>query len=80
MLADVLGVELTFPTESESAALGAAFQAGAAASGMKVDEYIAKQKVDVEDCVVTPTTDQAKLRLYRESMERYRMYSSKLFA
>ena len=80
MLADVLGVELTFPTESESAALGAAFQAGAAASGMKVDEYIAKQKVDMEDCVVTPTTDQAKLRLYRESMERYRMYSSKLFA
>jgi len=47
---------------------------------MKVDEYIAKQKVDMEDCVVTPTTDQAKLHLYRESMERYRMYSSKLFA
>ena len=80
MLADVLGVELTFPTEPESAALGAAFQAGAAASGMKVDEYIAAQKVFIEDRVVKPTTDESKLRLYRESLERYRQYSRKLFA
>jgi xylulokinase len=79
MLANVLGVELTFPTEPESAALGAAFQAGAAATGMRVDEYIAKQEVEIEDCIVKPTTDEPTLILYRESLERYRLYSNKLF-
>mmetsp|Transcript_7109 Transcript_7109/g.10409 ORF Transcript_7109/g.10409 Transcript_7109/m.10409 type:complete len:124 (-) Transcript_7109:150-521(-) len=80
MLADVLGLELSFPIESESAALGAAFQAGAAASGMKVDEYVSKQSVDVNDVVVRPTDDEETLKLYRDGFERYMQNSRKLFA
>lgn len=79
MLADVLGSELTFPIEPESAALGAAFQAGAAASGMKVDEYVAKQSVEVEDVVVKPTKDEKTLERYRDGLKRFKEYSRKLF-
>ena len=79
MLADVLGLELSFPLEPESAALGAAFQAGAAASGMQVDDYVSKQNVSVEDVVVRPTDDEETLKLYRDGFERYMQHSRKLF-
>lgn len=79
MLADVMEVELTFPTEPESAALGAAFQAGVCATGIPVNEYISQQTVAMEDCVVTPSTDESKLQLYRDAFASYKLYANKLF-
>ncbi len=80
MIADVLQLELKFPLEPESAALGAAFQAGAAASHMAVDEYVSKQKIAMEEDSVIPTDDQTTIKLYNESYERYKTNSRKLFA
>ena len=79
MLADVLGLELLFPMEPESAALGAAYQAGAVVRGVTVEEFVRGQKVELEDVVVKPTEDQKTLQLYQEGLERYRAYSRKLF-
>jgi len=80
MLADVLGVNLLFPTEPESAALGAAFQAGAVATGVNMIQFIDQQPVPVEDVTVTPTTDPTTLQMYRHARQRYREYSTKLFS
>ncbi|KAI2502829.1 hypothetical protein MHU86_11653 [Fragilaria crotonensis] len=44
MIADIVGCELVFLIEPESAALELP-QAGAAASGMKVDEYVLQQTI-----------------------------------
>lgn len=89
MLADVTGMELRFPKEKESAALGAAFQVGAAVENaarrkdgggvVRMEEYVERQLIELEDGVVVPTEDERKLRLYREGGERYRVYAAKLF-
>lgn len=79
MLADVLGLELLFPLEPESAALGAAFQVGAVVRGMPVAEFIRGQKVELEEVVVKPSEDQKTQQLYKDGMDRYRSYSRKLF-
>jgi Sugar (pentulose and hexulose) kinases len=80
MLADVLGVNLLFPTEPESAALGAAFQAGAVATGVDIVQFIERQPVPMEDVMVTPTKDPTTLEMYRRARQRYREYSTKLFS
>eukprot|EP00579_Thalassiosira_antarctica_P015199 CAMPEP_0201951052 /NCGR_PEP_ID=MMETSP0903-20130614/56804_1 /ASSEMBLY_ACC=CAM_ASM_000552 /TAXON_ID=420261 /ORGANISM="Thalassiosira antarctica, Strain CCMP982" /LENGTH=616 /DNA_ID=CAMNT_0048494309 /DNA_START=28 /DNA_END=1875 /DNA_ORIENTATION=- len=88
MLADVLGMELRFPKESDSAALGAAFQAGAAVDAassnegkekLTMEEYILRQSIEMEEEVVRPTSDGKTLQLYQEGREQYRVYSAKLF-
>ncbi|KAL7472607.1 hypothetical protein ACHAXS_012970 [Conticribra weissflogii] len=88
MLADVLQLELRFPREKESAALGAAFQAGAAveaskqkdgSSGFSMDMYVLKQNIDIQEDVVRPTTDARVLKLYRDGRERHCRYSQILF-
>ena len=84
MLADVLQIELRFPKEKESAALGAAFQVGAAVDAVRnksgtMEQYISKQTIEMEDEVVRPTSDENKVKLYRDGMERYRTNSAKLF-
>ena len=63
MIADVLGMELRFPTEMESAALRAAFQAGAAVVGMGVAEYVMGRSIEMEEGVVRPTEDKGVLAL-----------------
>jgi len=79
MLADVLELELLFPLEPESAALGAAFQAGAAATGTSVDIFISQQTVKMEDTIVKPTNDRKTLNLYKDALNKYREFSTKLF-
>ena len=80
MLSDVLGVSLRFPLESESAALGAAFQAGAAASGLSVAEYINMQKIQTDDVIVRPSTNKMTAEMYQKAYQRYIDLSRKLFA
>ena len=79
MLADVLQMELRFPLEPESAALGAAFQAGAAATGTTVEQYVNDQKVVMEDTILKPTNDEKVLKLYQDALQRYKTMSTKLF-
>ena len=77
MIADVLQCPLAFPVEAESAALGAAFQAGAAAKGIPVEEYVARQKIELEPTVVEPNPE--NFHAYAEALDRYRRYGQKLF-
>ena len=79
MISDILDLELKFPLEPESAALGAAFQAGSAASGVSVDQYVLRQKLAMEDVVVKPTQDNEVKRLYKEAFDRFSTMSKKLF-
>jgi sugar (pentulose or hexulose) kinase len=80
MLADVLGANLLFPTEPESAALGAAFQVGAVATGVNVIQFIDRQPVPMEDVIVTPTMDPTTIEMYRHARQRFQEYSTKLFS
>ena len=79
MIADVFDVELRFPVEPESAALGAAFQAGAAVSNMNVDEYVLKQNVQMEEEVLTPTYDEKTKQLYADAFQAFKTVSRKLY-
>jgi xylulokinase len=79
MFADVFQLELRFPLEPESAALGAAFQAGAAVTGIDVDQYVLKQKVDMEETVLKPTTDESTIQIYKDAFKKYKVLSKKLF-
>ena len=80
MLADVVRIDLRFPKEKESAALGAAFQIGAAVEAAKVtqgklsmEEYILRQSIEMEDEIVRlrPTTDEETIELYKDGKKRY---------
>ncbi|CAB9528839.1 Xylulose kinase [Seminavis robusta] len=77
MIADVLQCPLVFPVETESAALGAAFQAGAAATGTSVKEYVLQQNIEMEPAEVKPSPDNFKA--YEVAFERYRSLGHKLF-
>jgi len=79
MLADILGIPLRFPTNSESAALGAAFQAGAAECKIPVNEYVSQQCIPLEDIVIHPTLDSGTLALYRQAKMKYQESSERLF-
>jgi xylulokinase len=87
MLADVLDLDLCFPLEAESAALGAAFQAGAAVAAnecnqvgeddvsVSVEDFVSKQQIDMEESVVKPTENEGVKQLYQEGLKRYREWS-----
>ncbi len=79
MLADVLQMELQFPLEPESAALGAAFQAGAAATGMGVEDYVNLQSIEMEETLLKPTKDKNIINLYEDALQRHKTMSKKLF-
>lgn len=72
IISDVFQLPLQFPTEPESAALGAAFQAGAAAKGIPIQTYVSSQNIQVEDEVVIPSKDAQKMHLYQEGLSRHR--------
>ena len=74
IISDILNVTLKFPVEAESAALGVAFQAGAAVTGKSVEEYVLDQKVQVEDDIVTPSYQNGQM--YEEYSARYEMFQS----
>jgi hypothetical protein len=77
MIADIIGCELVFPVEPESAALGAAFQAGAAASGKNVDEYVLQQNIAVRPYSAKPIAENRDS--YQEAFARYKTLSTTLF-
>ena len=78
MIANVLGMELRFPTEVESAALGAAFQGVAAVAGVGVREYVEGREMGIEECVMVPTDDDGVLEAYREGRQRFKDYATRL--
>ena len=84
MLADVLNVELRFPLESESAALGAAFQAAAAVEastqeGLMLRDFVLSQPIEMEDAVVSPTTDEETRSLYQNGRRQYCDLANRLY-
>ncbi|CAJ1951212.1 unnamed protein product [Cylindrotheca closterium] len=77
MIADITNRKLIFPLETETAALGAAFQAGAAASGMAVEEYVKGQAQALKR---SPDTVQPQNhKAYEEAAARFRQFGSNLF-
>jgi xylulokinase len=80
MISDITGLELTFPLESETAALGAAFQAASVFEGKGLDYFVMKQNVEIENVTILPTIDEETIRSYREGYIRYRSLSRKLFS
>lgn len=85
MLADVLNVELRFPLESESAALGAAFQASASVEastqkGLTLRDFVLRQPIEMEDSVVTPTTDEVTRSVYQKGRRQYCDLANRLYA
>lgn len=77
MIADVMQCQLVFPVETESAALGAAFQAGAAAEGRSVKDYVCEQNIEMESTVVQPIP--ANIDAYQKAFQRYRKLGRALF-
>jgi xylulokinase len=75
MIADILNCELRFPLEAESAALGAAFQAGAAATGTDVADYVRQQTIPIKPNIVEPENPEA----YQDALEQYRRFGTALF-
>ena len=87
MLADVLNVELRFPLEKESAALGAAFQVAAAVEASQspseartLRDFVLSQPIEMEDAVVTPTTDEEASLLYQKARRQYCDLANRLYA
>jgi sugar (pentulose or hexulose) kinase len=70
-----LNCELRFPLEAESAALGAAFQAGAAATGTDVADYVRQQTIPIQPDIMEPENPEA----YQEALEQYRRFGTALF-
>eukprot|EP00980_Cylindrotheca_fusiformis_P015924 scaffold4661_cov108-Cylindrotheca_fusiformis.AAC.7 len=75
MIADILNCELRYPLETESAALGAAFQAGAAATGAMVDDYVQKQNLERNPTVTVPKNHEE----YQDAFQRYKHFATRLF-
>lgn len=77
MIADVMQCQLVFPMETESAAIGAAFQAGAAAEGIPIKDYVATQSIPMEPVKVEPIVENTAA--YEKAFERYRSLGKALF-
>ena len=75
MIADIFNCRLVFPVETETGALGAAFQAGAAATGTDVADFVQQQTILFEPTIVEPQYHE----LYQEAHERYRKYVKLLY-
>ncbi len=76
ILADLFAAPLSFPEETETAALGGALQAAAAATGTRVAEFIAAQPPRMEPERVEPQPDAALADAYA----RHCALSDRLFA
>jgi xylulokinase len=76
ILADAFGAPLVFPREPETAALGAALQAAAAAAGADVAEFASAHPPALEEERVEPRDDPA----LREAFARHRQLGERLFA
>jgi len=66
------------PQEPESAALGAALQAGAVHSGARVADFVARHEPPVSDAVVRPTP--GSKAPYAEAYARHVALGAQLFA
>lgn len=75
ILADLFGAPLVFPREAETAALGAALQAAAAAGGARVAEFVAAHPPELEPIRIEPRPDAA----LREAYARHRELGARLF-
>eukprot|EP00210_Caulerpa_lentillifera_P000837 g810.t1 len=78
IIADSFQIPLKFPLESESAALGAALQAGAVWRGVEVAEYILQQEVPVSEETLLPDTG-VKLA-YQKAYDRHVELGNLLFS
>jgi xylulokinase len=77
ILADAFGVPLRFPAEPESAALGAALQAAAVASGTTVAAFVRAHRPPMSPEVVDPID--ANVRAYRDLAARFDALGERLF-
>jgi xylulokinase len=75
ILADLFAVPLVFPREAETAALGAALQAAAAASGAEVADFVAAHPPELAPERVQPHADAA----LHEAFARHRELGARLF-
>jgi len=80
IVSDSFGLPLSFPAETEAAALGAALQAGACARGMPVAEFVEEQNLGSGGDTVFPSGDEETKRMYREAFERHVKLTSALFS
>eukprot|EP00803_Ostreobium_quekettii_P003256 evm.model.scf_876.5 EVM.evm.TU.scf_876.5 scf_876:25056-26697(-) len=77
IVADAFQLPLRFPVEAESAALGAALQAGAVHSGTAVASYVERVGPELDDCVVAP--DPSKKEVYKAAFQRHKEFGQALF-
>ncbi|GMH33976.1 hypothetical protein BSKO_01810 [Bryopsis sp. KO-2023] len=77
IIADAFQIPLVFPKEPESAALGAALQAGAIYHKIPTDEFVRQQGVPLEDTVLVPNPEVKDL--YNNAFERHCRLGSSLF-
>jgi len=77
IIADAFQMLLKFPLEPESAALGAALQAGATWRGKDVAEYVLQQTVPISEETMLPDVSQALA--YQKAYERHVELGTLLF-
>ncbi|GHP01528.1 hypothetical protein PPROV_000028400 [Pycnococcus provasolii] len=77
IIADAFQVQLKFPLEPESAALGAALQAAAIAEGQPVAEYVRSHEPPMSDVIVIP--DASVAQQYASAFERFSSRGKTLF-
>lgn len=77
IMADAFQLPLKFPVEAESAALGAALQAGAVFHARNIREYISEHSLGLEHEVVTPVPEMHTL--YIEAFQRFSDHGKLLF-
>lgn len=78
IIADVLRRPVIIPEVAESAALGAALQAAAVASGADVAEFVREHAPSSEEDTVTPIA--ANAVWYQEAFDRHQKAGEALFA
>lgn len=77
IIADSFQLPLRFPTEPESAALGAALQAAAVHAGIATPEFIDSHSPPLADLVVEP--DASKKDVYEAAFQRHFQYGKQIF-
>lgn len=76
IIADCLNCTLKFPLETESAALGAAFQAAAASTESDVQEYVFQEtKIPMQDEIVQPQNVEA----YEKVLQQFNQIGKALY-
>jgi sugar (pentulose or hexulose) kinase len=77
MIADILQLPLDIPRESDSAALGAAFQAAAVHQGCEIRAFVSDHAPEMEPESIEP--DASTQGLYQAALQRHRDYGDLLF-